>query len=132
MIRLAATALAAGIVLTLSLAAVANGSTYRGAGVDDEQMPVKLKLTDGDLIFDYTDVLVHCSDGSSPRQGGASHTDRLNQRNRFKDRLEIGGATSLVKGKVKERKATGTLTYDLAYEGGECHSGEVEWKAKRK
>jgi hypothetical protein len=131
-IRLAARAFAAGVALSLMLAAVAVAATYRGAGVDDEQMPVKVKLTGSDLVFDYTDVLVGCSDGSTPRQGGASHTDRLNERNRFKDRLEIGGATSLVRGKVTEKKATGTLTYDLVYEGGECHSGEVEWKAKRK
>jgi len=131
-IRLGARALAAGVALTLAAATVAAAATYLGGGVEDELMPVKVKRTGSDLIFSYTDVMVACSDGSTPRQGGASHTDRLNERHRFKDRLEIGGATSLVKGKVKEKKATGTLTYDLLYEGGECHSGEVEWKAKRK
>jgi hypothetical protein len=110
----------------------ATALVYRGAGVEDPEMPVKVKLTGADVIVEYTDVRVGCSDGSEPRQGGASHSDRLNDRRRFKDRLALEGATSVVKGKVRDRKATGTLRYDLAYEGGECHSGKVGWKAKRK
>ena len=37
-----------------------------------------------------------------------------------------------MKGKVREKKAVGTITYDLLYAGGACHSGKLEWKAKRK
>jgi hypothetical protein len=125
-----------GLALAAAASAIAalpaSARVYRGAGVDDPEMPVKVKLSGTDVIFEYTDVRVGCSDGSEPRQGGASHSDRLNDRRRFRDRLEIEGATSLVKGKVRDQRATGTLHYDLAYEGGECHSGKVEWKAKRK
>lgn len=124
--------LALALALVAGTVAPALAATYRGAAVDDTAMPVKLKLTGDDLIFEYTDVLVECSDGSEPRQGGASHSDHLSDRNRFKDRLERGGTTSVVKGKVGKRKAVGTVTYDLVYHGGMCHSGVVEWKAKRK
>ena len=41
-------------------------------------------------------------------------------------------ATSVVGGKVGARRATCTITYEMEYDGGECHSGVVEWKAKRK
>jgi hypothetical protein len=130
--RTAARALALAVVLSAVMVTPALAATYRGAGVEDEAMPVKLKLAGRDVVFDYTDVLVECSDGSHPRQGGASHSDRLNRRDRFKDRLEVGGTTSLVKGKVGEHRARGTITYRLRYGGGECHSGKVKWKAKRK
>jgi hypothetical protein len=137
--RLAGCALALAIALLAVAAAPAPAATYRGAGVDDEAMPVRLKLTGDVLIFDYTDVLTDCSDGSETRQGGLEHSDRLSERGRFKDRVEleepqpdIKSATSVVKGRVRKRRAAGTLSYDLVYHGGECHSGVVEWKAKRK
>ncbi len=124
--------LALAIVASAALAGAASATTYRGSGLDDTEMPVKVKLTGRDLIFDYTDIRVSCSDGSEPRQGGASHADVLNEHGRFKDKIEVGGATSVVKGKVRRNKAVGTITYDLLYDGGECHSGQVQWKAKRK
>lgn len=137
--RIAAPGLALAVALIAVAVAPALAATYRGAAVDDRAMPVKLKLTGDDLIFEYTDVLVECSDGSERRQGGAKHPGRLNERARFKDRIEIEEptpeveeATSVVKGKVGKRKAAGTITYDLVYHGGMCHSGVVEWKAKRK
>jgi hypothetical protein len=137
--RIGARAPAAAVALLAIAASPSLAATYRGAAVDDEQMPVKVKLSGDDLIFEYEHVLVECSDGSRPRQGGASHTDRLNERGRFKDHVGLDRpepgvekVTSVVKGKVRKRKAAGTLTYDLKYEGGECHSGVVEWKAKRK
>jgi hypothetical protein len=130
--RIVAPGLALAVALIAVAVAPALAATYRGTAVDDRAMPVKLKLTGDDVIFEYTDVLVECSDGSAPRQGGASHSDHLSDRNRFKDRLELEGTTSVVKGKVGKRKAAGTLTYDLVYHGGMCHSGVVEWKAKRK
>lgn len=131
------------LALALALLAVAavsvSAATYRGAAVGDGAMPVKLKVTGRDLIFEYEQVRVVCSDGSQPRQGGATHPDRLNARGRFKDRLvvedpspEVQMATSVVRGKVGARRATGTITYEMEYDGGECHSGVVEWKAKRK
>lgn len=137
--RVAVRGLALAVALLACVVASAVAATYRGAAVDDPAMPVKLKLTGDALIFEYTDVLTECSDGSEPRQGGASHSDRLSHRNRFKDRLVVEEtspvveeATSVVKGKVGKRKAAGTVTYELVYHGGMCHSGVVEWKAKRK
>jgi hypothetical protein len=137
--RIAAPGLALALALIAGAVAPALAATYRGTAVGDLAMPVKLKLTGDDLIFEYTGVLVECSDGSEPRQGGVSHSDRLSDRGRFKDRVvfeepkpEIEEATSVVKGKVGRRKATGTVSYDLVYHGGMCHSGVVEWKAKRK
>jgi hypothetical protein len=132
-----------GLALALAMLAVAaapaSAATYRGTAVGDPAMPVKIKLTGDVVIFDYTNVLTECSNGSETRQGGFEHSDRLSGRDRFKDRLEldepkpgIERATSVVKGKVGKRKAAGTLTYDLVYHGGMCHSGVVEWKAKRK
>jgi hypothetical protein len=106
--------------------------TYRGAGVDDPAMPVKLKRTGRSVRLAYTDVLVGCTDGSDPRQGGASHLAALNARNRFKDRLEVGRATSVVRGRVRRNRASGTIAYTLRYDGGECRSGELEWRARRR
>jgi hypothetical protein len=40
-------------------------------------------------------------------------------------------ATPVVRG-GGARRATGTISYEMEYDGGECHSGVVEWKAKRK
>jgi hypothetical protein len=137
--RIGARALVAAFALLAIAASPALAAIYRGAAVSDEQMPVKVRLSGDDLTFEYEDVLVECSDGSRPRQGGASHTDRLNERGRFKDQVGLDSpepgveeVTSVVKGKVRKRKAAGTLTYDLDYAGGECHSGVVKWKAKRK
>jgi hypothetical protein len=136
--RLAVGGLALAVALLAVAVAPAVAATYRGAAVDDPEMPVKLKVTDDVVIFDYTNVLTEC-DGSQIRQGGYKHSDRLSERGRFKDRVELTEpkpeiklATSVVKGRVGKRKAAGTLTYDLVYHGGMCHSGVVEWKAKRK
>jgi hypothetical protein len=137
--RIAAPGLALAVALIAVAVAPALAATYRGAAVDDPAMPVKLKLTGDVVIFDYTRVLTECSDGSETRQGGLKHSDRISARGRFKDRVEltepkpgIKSATSVVKGRVGKRKAAGTIVYDLAYHGGMCHSGVVEWKAKRK
>jgi hypothetical protein len=137
--RVGGRALALAFTLLAVAAVPASAATYRGAAVGDGAMPVKLKVTGRDLIFEYEQVRVVCSDGSQPRQGGAAHPDRLNARGRFKDRLVVEDpspgvqmATSVVRGKVGTRRATGTITYEMEYDGGECHSGVVEWKAKRK
>jgi uncharacterized protein (UPF0264 family) len=132
MIGTAARALALSLALCGALSAAAFADTYRGSAVEDEQMPVKVKLTGRDVIFDYTDVLVACSDGSQVRQGGAQHADRLNARDRFRDTIESHGVTSVVKGRISAERAIGTVAYDLVYGGGECHSGKLEWKARRK
>lgn len=137
--RFGGRALALAFTLLAVAAVPASAATYSGAAVGDGAMPVKLKVTGRDLIFEYEQVRVVCSDGSQPRQGGATHPDRLNARGRFKDRLVVEDpspgvqmATSVVRGKVGARRATGTITYEMEYDGGECHSGVVEWKAKRK
>ena len=132
------------LLLALAVAVLqaspALGAIYRGTGTDDPQMPVKVAVDGREVTFRYADVLVDCSDGSQVRQGGAVHAGRLNSENRFKDTLEVEGAdtshidltTSVVGGKVTARKAWGTVVYDLSYDGGECHSGEVRWSAKRR
>jgi hypothetical protein len=137
--RVAVRGLALAVALLAGVVAPALAATYSGSAVDDPAMPVKLKLTGDVVIFDYTDVLTECSDGSEPRQGGLKHSDRVNERGRFKDRVEleepkpgIESAASVVKGRVGKRKAAGTVAYELVYHGGMCHSGVVEWKAKRK
>ena len=131
--------LAAG-ALAIGLAAPAQASTYRGAGVGDPGMPVKVVVEGRNVNFSYADVLVNCTDGSQVRQGGAVQKARLGPDGRFKDALEVEGddasnvdwTTSIVHGKVTEKKATGTLSYDLSYDGGDCESGEVRWVAKRR
>jgi hypothetical protein len=115
----------------LAAPALANAVTYRGAGVDDPEMPVKVKVVDGLVTFEYTQVLVACTGGTEVRQGGAVHSAHLNERSRFRDTLTIEGTTSLVRGAINPKRATGTVAYELVYEGGECHSGKLEWRAKR-
>jgi len=131
---------ASAAALALVLAASAAAAIYRGAGSDDPGMPVKVTLQGRDVSFRYSDVLVNCSDGSRVRQGGAVHSGRLNSEGRFKDTLEVEGdddstidlTTSVVKGRVKGKKAWGSVVYELDYEGGDCHSGTVKWSARRR
>ncbi len=125
---------------SVSFAEAAGAITYRGGGVDDPGMPVKVVVDGRNVSFSYSDVLVDCTDGSQVRQGGAVQKGRLNGEGRFKDVLEVEGedtsnvdwTTSVVAGKVTEKKATGTLSYELEYDGGDCESGEVRWSAKRR
>ncbi len=103
-------------------------------------MPVKVVVDERNVSFSYSDVLVNCTDGSQVRQGGAVQKGRLNGEGRFKDVLEVEGedtsdvdwTTSVIHGKVTEKKASGTLSYELSYDGGDCESGEVRWSAKRR
>ncbi len=130
--RTAVTTIAVALVLALVVAASASASIYRGSARDDAQMSVKLALSGDSLTFKYSNVRTGCTDGSEVRQGGAEHNTVLNELGKFKDTFEVGGATSLVRGSVQGRKATGIVRFDLIYDGGECHSDKVEWKAKRK
>ena len=124
--------LALAAVLALTGLAIA-GKAYKGSVVGDPKTPVKAKkIEHGEkALFEYRDVLVHCTGDVETRQGGASHTTRLRDQGRFKDTLTVGSVTSKVKGKIKRKRAKGTLEYDLAYADGECHSGIVEWEADR-
>lgn len=124
--------IAVALVGALVATATASASIYRGTARDDAQMPVKLTLRGEAVTFAYSDVITRCSDDSEVRQGGAKHNTVLNERGRFNDTFEVDGATSLVRGSVQGRKATGIVSFDLVYDGGECHSDKVEWKAKRK
>jgi hypothetical protein len=131
--------LAAAAVVALSLAAAAPAAamTYRGAAVEDPQMSVRLQLgADGTVAFEYAKVMVECSNGESLRQPGAEHLATLGPLGRFRDTIfeevDGGDATSSARGRVGKRKAKGTVSFELAYEGGECHSGAVRWKARRK
>lgn len=130
--RSAIAAIATALVLCVAGSALASASIYRGSARHDAEMRVKLTLSGQIVTFDYSNVLTRCSDGSEVRQGGAVHNTDLNQLGKFKDTFEDGGATSLVRGKVESRRATGIVSFDLLYDGGECHSEKVEWKARRK
>ena len=124
-------------VACLALATSAAAMTYRGSGSDDPQMRVRLQLgADETVAFEYADVLVDCSNGESLRQPGAEHLASLNELGRVRDAIseevQGGSAASRVRGRVGARKARGTVRFDLVYAGGECHSGAIAWKAKRK
>ena len=128
--------LAAALALTLPVAASA--TTFHGAAVDDPATTVTLRVSKAGVVgFSYSDVLVTCSNGDEVREPGADHSTTLGDDDRFKDVIEQdleGGATgkSLVRGRIRGRRARGVLAYDLLYDGGECHSGKLRWKAKRK
>ncbi len=128
----ATAAAALALALAVALTASAHAATYRGTAVGDPQMAVKLKLEGDAVTFSYTDVPVKCSDGSTPRQGGAEHLDLLNENRRFRDRVEGDGAVSHARGRVRPKRARGRVSFDLVYPGGECHSGEIEWRARRR
>ncbi len=125
------------VAACLALAASAAAMTYRGSGVEDPQMPVRLQIgADETVAFEYADVLVDCSNGESLPEPGAEHLTSLNEAGRFRDvvteEVEGGSAASSVRGRVGALRARGTVSFDLVYAGGECHSGSVAWKAKRK
>ena len=131
-------ALCLAAALALALPAAASATTFRGAAVDDPATTVTLHVSkSGVVAFDYSDVMVSCSNGDAVREPGAEHSTTLGADDRFKDvivqDLEQGATgESFVKGLVQRRKAGGVLKYSLTYEGGECHSGKVRWKAHRK
>jgi hypothetical protein len=128
---------AATVALWLGAAAPAGAMTFRGSAVEDPQMSVRLQLgADGTVAFEYAKVMVECSNGERLRQPGAEHLATRGPRGRFRDEIseavEGGNATSSARGRVGKRKAKGTVSFELSYEGGECHSGPVRWKARRK
>jgi hypothetical protein len=131
-------ALALAAVATLAFPAASSGAPFRGAAVDDPETPITLRVSKAGVVrFDYSNVLVKCSNGDEIREPGADHSTMLGEDNRFKDTIHQDldqGATaqSFVKGRLWGRKAAGILRYDLAYDGGTCESGKVHWKAKRK
>ena len=133
-----ARAMTLALVLALALPAAVWATTFRGAGLEDPETTVTVRVTRAGVVrFDYSDVLVTCSNGERLREPGAEHSALLGADDRFIDTIEQqlpDGATgkSWVKGRLRHRRARGALTYDLLYEGGECHSGKLHWKARRK
>jgi hypothetical protein len=131
-------ALALATVVVLALPAAAWGTTFRGAAVEDAATPVTLRVSKAGVVrFDYSNVLVECSNGDEIREPGAQHSTMVGEENRFRDLIAQDldeGATgeSFIKGRLLGRKAVGVLKYELLYEGGSCESGKVHWKAKRK
>lgn len=123
----------------LAFPAAASGTTFRGSAVDDPATVVTLRVSKAGVVrFDYTDVMVSCSNGDDVREPGADHSTMLGDNARFSDTIdqelapENAKGKSFVKGHLRGRKAAGVLAYDLLYDGGECHSGNVRWKAHRK
>lgn len=125
-------AIATVLVFSLAAGATASAAVFRGSASDDPKMAVKLTLSAGAVTFEYSDVLTGCSDGSQVRQGGAVHETVLNELGKFKDTLAKDGVTSTVRGKLGGARATGVVHFEFAYDGGECNSEKVEWKARRK
>jgi hypothetical protein len=81
--------------------------------------------------------MVDCSSGDQIREPGGEHSTTLGEKDKFRDTIEQdlddgATATSYVRGRIRGRRARGIVEYDLVYEGGECHSGKVRWKAKHK
>lgn len=131
-------ALALAVGLGLGLAPAASATMFHGAGVDDPQMTVTLRVSKAGVVhFDYAEIAVDCSNGDRVREPGAKHSTMLGESNRFSNTVvqDLSGgasASSSVKGRVRGRRAGGIVAYDLFYEGGECHSGRVRWKARHK
>ena len=129
-------ALASGLALVLP--AASSAATFRGEAVDDPQTAVTLRVSKAGVVsFDYTGVLVECSNGDRVREPGAEHSTMLGDDLRFSDTIttdlpDHAQGKSFVKGRLRGRKAVGALSYDLLYDGGECHSGKVRWKAHRR
>ena len=128
----------AAIALAAALAAPAGAATFRGTAVDDPEMTVALRVSKaGVVFFDYAEVPVECSSGDKLREPGAEHSTTLRDNDRFSDRIEQpldegAEGTSSIRGYVGLRRAWGYVSYELAYPGGECHSGEIRWRAKRR
>ncbi len=125
-------AIASVLVLSLAAGATASAMVFRGTARDDPKMSVKLALSAAAVTFEYAHVLTECSDGSQVRQGGAVHETVLNDLGKFKDTLAEGGVTSVVRGQVSGARATGAVHFRFVYDGGECDSEKVAWKARRK
>jgi hypothetical protein len=118
------------LTLALAVTAVAAATTYRGDADGDSRMAVKLKVRAGTVLFNYSNVLTRCSNGDHVRYPGARHSTVLRRTDRFKDTITDGQQTSVVRGRVGSRRASGTIRYELSYDGGECHSGRVDWRAR--
>jgi hypothetical protein len=125
------------LAVVLVPASHASATAFRGFAVGDHEMGVTIRVSKAGVVaFDYANVLVTCSNGDELRQPGGRHSMMLGEASRFSDTIEqevrSATATSQVQGRVRGGRARGSVSYDLVYEGGQCHSGEVLWRAKRK
>jgi hypothetical protein len=140
--RRASTRAAVACVVLLSLivaaSAAAGFKSGRYAGTTDQGTEISFKATDvGVKKFAY-EVSVSCEDGTHESSwGGAADPPQpsakapITENGRFTAEFVTGDITSVVKGKLKRRKASGTIdTGGTLPKGSECWSS-VDWSAER-
>ncbi|MGH2954014.1 MAG: hypothetical protein ACRDK9_08345 [Solirubrobacterales bacterium] len=133
---------AATAILVVPVAALAATKTYRGAVKGDPETSLKLRVEkeQGSRFFKafaVQDLAIECDDGLEARLRSARVDGRapLGDRGRFATRGESDRQVVRLKGKVRSRRASGTLRLSgsIGVEGEtrDCRSGKVRWSAER-
>jgi hypothetical protein len=121
-------------LLAASTAATAGFKHGRYAGTTDQGSEISFKATNGGVKrFSYS-VTIQCDDGTMREfTTGESAKAPISENGRFTAEFVTphDSITSVVDGKLKRRKARGSIETAGTVEGGwECHGG-VAWTAKR-
>ena len=116
------------LVLAGSAAGFKNGD-YAGTTSQDEEIRFTVtKPAVGE--FEFT-ARVGCADGTAQTIDGSGGRTAIRKKGRFKQSFIGGGFTSVLKGKLRRKRATGKINVmGVAPSGASC-SGSVEWTARR-
>lgn len=127
--------------LALPVAALAASSTYEGHVKGDPEARVAMKISKGKKPklrwFEVTDLAIRCKGGRNLRLNSAFIRGEapISRRGRFAIEGTEGRKKFAVAGKVRRKRAKGTLRYSGPTKIGDrklsCHSGLVAWRAKR-
>ncbi len=132
---LAVAACAALLVLLVAPSIAAAGFKHgRYAGMTEQGTEISFKATKlGVKKFTYS-VTINCDDGNMREfTSGESAKAPIREHGRFTAEFvsEDGNITSVVSGRLKRRKASGTIDTAGGPPGGWQCEGSVEWEAQR-
>lgn len=106
----------------------------RYSGATSEREPISFKATKNRVKKLTYALLVECGDGSSWKAIVTDGSTRVTRNGRFRLEVADGGSTSLIIGRLKRRRASGsieTISENPANRAGPGCSGAVEWSARR-
>lgn len=130
-------------ILAIPAAAIAATKAYDGAvnGDPETSVDLKVKTEQGSRFFKsflVTELAIKCDDGTFDARLRSARLDGrepLGNRGRFEARGETGDQVLKVRGRVRSRRASGTLRLKgqigVAGETRDCRSGKVRWSAER-
>jgi hypothetical protein len=125
----------AALVLCLAIAPVALAGYKSGAYVGTTDQETEIRFTATQLVvkqFSFH-VNVDCEDGTMLKFGGEGAKSPISEKGRFRAQFVSKGApiASVVSGKLKHRKASGTIETEGTLPSGVVCSSSAEWSARK-